>query len=87
MPLFGKKQDLSDKEKKLSVVAFWLFFVTLFAGILPFAFRLISCLLGKSMERSSALWLAFWQSTIIFTATAALCTVAYLVYKKLILKL
>ena len=49
MPLFQQKESLSDEEKKLSVVAFWLFVVAVFAWVIPFVMLFVLNLTTKSV--------------------------------------
>ena len=85
MPLFQTKENLTDDEKKLSVVTFWLFVVAVFAWVIPFVvlfvFNLLTHVVGRAMSA------ALLPSILTFAVTAVLCVVVYYVYRKVILKI
>ena len=84
MPLFQKKENLSDEEKKLSVVTFWLFVVALFSWVIPytllFMLQLTTNPVGKAMGA------ALGSSLVTFIVASVLCIAAYFAYKRFVLK-
>lgn len=87
MPLFQKKESLTDEEKRLRVVAFWLFVVAVFSWAVPFAVLFVLGLMGQVAGAGSAFSVAFVPSLITFLVSAVLCVIVFFAYKKLILKL
>lgn len=87
MPLFQKKENMTEEEKKLSVVTFWLFVVALFAWVIPFTVLFVLGLLKQTVGAGSAFETAFMPSLITFLVTAVLCVLVYFGYKKFILKM
>jgi uncharacterized membrane protein len=85
MPLFQKKENLSDEEKRLSVVTFWLFVVSVFAWVIPFVVIFILNLMTNPVGR--AMGAAFLPSIVTFLVTAVLCAIVYFLYRKLIVRL
>jgi len=85
MPLFQKKENLSDEEKKLSVVTFWLFVVAVFAWVIPFVVIFVLNLTINPV--GGAMGAAFLPSIVTFLVTAVLCAIVYFLYRKLILKI
>ena len=86
MPLFQKKENQTDEEKKLTVVTFWLFVVAVFAWVIPFTVLFVLGLLNQALGQASALAFALMPSLVTFLVTCALCAVAYMAYKRLVLK-
>ena len=86
MSLFQKKEMLTDEEKKLSVVTFWLFVVAVFAWVIPFTLLFVLGMLNQTLGQGSAFSFAFVPSLLTFAITAVLCAAVYLAYKKLVLK-
>ncbi len=87
MPLFQKKENMTEEEKKLSVVTFWLFVVTLFAWAIPFSVLFVMGLMGQTIGGKSAFATAFTPSLISFIITAILSVIIYFAYKKFVVKL
>ncbi|MBN1933076.1 MAG: hypothetical protein JW934_00350 [Anaerolineae bacterium] len=87
MPLFQKKENMTEEEKKLSIVTFWLFVVALFAWAIPFAVLFVLGLMGQALGLGGAFGTAFTPSLVSFIVTAILCVIIYFAYKKLVLKL
>lgn len=87
MPLFQKKENMTDEEKKLSIVTFWLFVVAVFAWALPFAVLFVMGLMKQAVGGGSAFGTAFMPSLISFLVAAVLCVIVYFAYRKLILKI
>mgnify|MGYP000004236125 CR=1 FL=1 len=87
MPLFQKKENLTEEEKKLSVVTFWLFVIALFAWVIPFTVLFVLGLMKQTVGAGSAFATAFTPSLISFVITAILCVLVYFGYKKFILKI
>jgi hypothetical protein len=87
MPLFGKNKSLTDEEKKLNVVTFWLFVVAVFAWVLPFTVLFVLGMMNQAFGGTSALGFALLPSLLTFVVTAVLCIVVYYAYKKLVLKM
>jgi uncharacterized membrane protein len=85
MPLFQKKENLSDEEKKLSVVTFWLFVVAVFSWVIPFVVLFVLNLTTSAV--GSAMGAAFLPSIVTFVVTAVLCVIVHFLYRRLILKL
>ena len=85
MPLFQKKENLSDEEKKLSVVTFWLFVVAVFAWVIPFVMLFVLNLTTKSV--GGAIGAAFLPSIATLVVTAVLCVGVYFAYRKVVLKI
>jgi hypothetical protein len=85
MPLFQKKENLSDEERKLSIVTFWLFVVSLFAWVIPFVVLFVLNLTTAPV--GGAMGAAFLPSILTFVVTAVLCVIVYFLYRKLIAKL
>ena len=85
MPLSQEKETLSDEEKKLSVVTFWLFVVSVYAWIIPFVVLFVLNLTTNPVGR--AMGAAFLPSIVTFLVTAVLCAIVYFLYRKLIVKL
>jgi hypothetical protein len=86
MPLFQKKENLTDEEKKLSVVTFWLFVVVVFSWVLPFTVLFVLGLLQQSLGVGSAFSTALAPSLITCVVSAILCVVVYFAYKKVVVK-
>jgi hypothetical protein len=86
MPLFQKKENLTDEEKKLSVVAFWLFVVAVFSWVLPFTVLFVLGLLQQSLGVGSAFSTALAPSLITCVVSAILCVIVYFAYKKVVVK-
>lgn len=85
MSLFKKEENLSEDEKKASVVAFWLFVVAVFAWVIPFTVLFV--LQFMKLGIGPALTASLWPSVLTFGVTAVLCVIVYFLYKKLILKI
>ena len=75
MPLFQKKENLSDEEKKLSVVTFWLFVVALFSWVIPFTLLFVLQLTTETV--GGAMGAALMPSIVTFIVAAVLCVIAY----------
>ena len=84
MSLFKKEENLSEEEKKASVVAFWLFFVVVLAWVVPFTVLFV--LQFMKLGVGAALVASLWPSLLTFGVTAVLCVIVYFLYKKFILK-
>ena len=84
MSLFKKEENLSEDEKKASVVAFWLFVVAVFAWVIPFTVLFVMQFMKLGI--GPALAASLWPSLLTFGVTAVLCIGVYFLYKKLILK-
>ena len=84
MPLFQKKENLSDQDKKLSVVTFWLFVVCVFAWVVPFAVLFVLNLTTNPV--GGALVAALMPSLTALVVTAVLCIIVFYAYKKLVIK-
>ena len=87
MPFFQKKENLSDEEKKLTVVTFWLFVVAVFSWAIPFAILFTLGILGAAVGGQSALGFALMPSIVALVVTAVLCVIVYFAYKSLVLKI
>lgn len=87
MPLFQESENLSEDQKKLSVVTFWLFVVALFAWVIPFTVLFVLGLMGQTVGGAGAFTVAITPSLLTFVVTAVLCVIVYYAYKKLVLKL
>ena len=87
MPLFQKKETLSDEERKLSVVTFWLFVVSVFAWVIPFTLLFVVGLMNQALGQGGAFSVAFLPSLGTFAVTVILCVIVYLIYRKAILKI
>ena len=85
MSLFKKQENLSEEEKKASVVAFWLFVVVVFAWVIPFTVLFV--LQFMKLGVGAALTASLWPSLLTLGVTAVLCVIVYLLYRKLILKI
>ena len=85
MPLFQQKENLSDEEKKLSVVTFWLFVVAVFAWVIPFVMLFVLNLTTKPV--GGAIGAAFLPSLATFVVAAILGVIVYFAYRKMVLKL
>ena len=85
MPLFQKRENPTDEEKKLSVVTYWLFVVGLFAWVIPFAVLFVLQLPTQTV--AGAMGTALWPSIVSFIVTAVLCIVTYVIYRKAVLKI
>jgi magnesium-transporting ATPase (P-type) len=85
MSLFKKEENLSEEEKKASVVAFWLFVVVVFAWVIPFTVLFV--LQFMKLGIGAALVASLWPSLLTLGVTAVLCVIVYFLYRKLILKL
>jgi hypothetical protein len=86
MSLFKKDPNLSEDDKKLSVVTFWLFVVAVFAWIIPFTVLFVLGLMGQALGGRSAFSYALLPSLVTFAVTTVLCVIVYFGYKKLVLK-
>ncbi len=86
MPLFQKKENMTPREKKLSVVTFWLFVVAIFSWVLPFTFLFVLGLMKEVAGAGGAFGTAIGPSLITFAVSAVLCVIVYFVYSKFILK-
>lgn len=84
MPLFQKKESMSDEEKKLSVVTFWLFVVSVFAWVIPFVIFFILNLTTKPV--GAAMGASFLPSLATFVVAAVLSVIVWFAYRKLVLK-
>lgn len=84
MPLFQKRENLSDQDKKLSVVTFWLFVVCVFAWVVPFAVLFVLNLTTHPV--GGALAAALMPSLTALVVTTVLCVIAYYAYSKLVIK-
>ncbi len=85
MPLFTKEENLSEEEKKASIVAFWLFVVSVFAWVIPFTVLFV--LQFMKLGVGAALAASLWPSLLTLGVTAVLCVIVYFLYRKLILKI
>ncbi len=86
MPLFQKKENMTEEEKKLSVVVFWLFVVAVFAWVISFTSLYVIGSMNQAAGIGTAVRTAFMPSLIIFVVTAVLCVIVYFVYKKFVVK-
>jgi Na+/H+-dicarboxylate symporter len=87
MPLFQREQDLTEEERKLKVLTFWLFVVSVFAWVIPFTLLFVVGLMNQAVGQGGAFSVAFLPSLGTFAVTVLLCVVVYLVYRKTILKI
>ena len=88
MPLFAKKENLTDEEKKLSVLTFWLFAVVVFSWVIPFTLLFLVNLMQNTAGGGGAAFLnALWPSLGTFAVSVVLCVIVYFAYRKLILKI
>ena len=87
MPLFEQKENLTDEEKKLNVVTFWLFVVTIFSWVLPFTVLFVIGLVQQSLGIGSAFSTALIPSLMTLVVSAVLCVIVYFAYKKVVLKI
>jgi len=87
MPLFRKKENMTDEEKKLSVVSFWLFVIAVFAWVLPFTVIFLLALVQQSLGMGNAFSSALLPSLISFGVTVVLCLIVYFAYRKLIVRI
>jgi len=87
MPLFQKKENQTDEEKKLAVVLFWLFVVAIFSWVLPFTVLFLVGLVQQSLGAGGAIATALVPSVLTFAVSAVLCVIVYLAYKKVVLKI
>ena len=87
MPLFEQKENLTDEEKKLNVVTFWLFVVTIFSWVLPFTILFVIGLVQQSLGIGSAFSTALIPSLMTLVVSAILCVIVYFAYKKVVLKI
>ncbi len=85
MSLFQKKENMSEDEKKLSVVTFWLFVVVVFSWVVPFTVLFVLQLTQNAV--GAAIGAALLPSVIALVVTAVLCVIVYVAYKKLIVKI
>lgn len=85
MSLFKKQENLSEEEKKASVVAFWLFVVVVFAWVIPFTVLFV--LQFMKLGIGAAIVASLWPSLLTLGVTAVLCVIVYFLYRKLILKI
>ncbi len=86
MPLFQKKENMTEEEQKLSVVVFWLFVVAIFAWVIPFSVLYVIGLMSQTAGVGSAFGTAFMPSLITFIVTSILCAITYFAYKKFIVQ-
>ena len=86
MSMFRKNESMSEEEKKLSVVTFWLFVVALFSWVVPFTLLFVLGMMNQALGQGSSFSFAFVPSLITFVVTAILCVIAFFAYKKLVLK-
>ena len=86
MPLFQKQQNLTDEQKKMNVVTFWLFVVAVFSWVIPFTVLFVLGLMSQAAGGKSAFAYAFLPSVIALAVTAVLCIIVGYAYKKLVLK-
>ena len=87
MPLFQKKENLTDEEKKLNVVTFWLFVVAVFSWVLPFTVLFFLGLLQQSLGVGSAFATALTPSLVTLVVSVILCVVVYVAYRKVVLRI
>ncbi len=87
MPLFQKKENLTDEEKKLSVLTFWLFVVAVFSWVLPFTVLFLLGLVQEAAGAGKAFSTALMPSLVTFVVSAVLCVIVYFAYKKVVLKI
>jgi amino acid transporter len=87
MPLFQESENLSEDQKKLNVVTFWLFVVALFAWVIPFTVLFVLGMMGQAVGGAGAFSFAITPSLLAFVVTAVLCVIVYYAYKRLVLKL
>ena len=87
MPLFQKKENPTDEEKKLAVVAFWLFVVAVFSWVLPFTVLFLVGMVQQSLGAGGAFSTALVPSLLTFAVSAVLCIIVYFAYKKVMLKI
>ncbi|MBN1584088.1 MAG: hypothetical protein JXA89_25485 [Anaerolineae bacterium] len=87
MPLFQKKENQTEEEKKLAVVLFWLFVVAIFSWVLPFTVLFLVGLVQQSLGAGGAIATALVPSMLTFAVSAVLCVIVYLAYKKVVLKI
>ena len=78
---------LSEDQKKLSVVTFWLFVVALFSWVIPFTVLFVLGMMGQAVGGAGAFGFAITPSLLAFVVTAVLCVIVYYAYKRLVLKI
>jgi len=87
MPIFERSENMSEDQKRLNIVTFWLFVVAVFSWVIPFTVLFMLGLMGQAIGGKSAFSFAFLPSIVAFVVTAVLCAIAYYVYKKVVLKI
>jgi hypothetical protein len=87
MPLFQSKENLTENERKLKVLTFWLFVVSVFAWVIPFTLLFVVGLMNQALGQGGAFAVAFLPSLGTLAVTVVLCIIVYLVYRKTILKI
>ena len=86
MPLFQKQQNLTDDQKKMNVVTFWLFVVAVFSWVIPFTVLFVLGMMSQATGGRSAFSYAFLPSIITLVITGVLCVIVGFAYRKLVLK-
>ncbi len=86
MPLFQKQQNLTDEQKKMNVVTFWLFVVAVFSWVVPFTVLFVLGMMGQAAGGRSALSYALLPSIITLVISSVLCVIVGFAYRKLVLK-
>lgn len=87
MPLFTSREGLTEEQRKLKVLTFWLFVVSVFAWVIPFTLLFVVGLMNQALGQGSAFSVAFLPSLGTFAVTVVLCVIVYLIYRKAILKI
>jgi len=85
VPLFQKRESLTDEEKKLKVVVFWLFVVAVFAWVIPFTVLFVLGLITQTVGK--AMSAALMPSLLTLAITSVLSVIVYFAYRKLVLRI
>ncbi len=86
MPLFQRQQNLTDEQKKMNVVTFWLFVVAVFSWVIPFTVLFVLGLMSQAAGGRSAFSFAILPSIITLLVTSVLCVLVGFAYRRLVLK-
>jgi len=87
MPLFQRQQNLTDEQKKMNVVTFWLFVVAVFSWVIPFTVLFVLGMMSQAAGGRSAFSFAILPSIITLAVTAVLCVIVGFAYRRLVLKM
>jgi hypothetical protein len=86
MPLFQKQQNLTDDQKKMNVVTFWLFVVAVFSWVIPFTVLFVLGMMSQAAGGRGAFSSALLPSIVTLVITSVLCIIVRFAYRKLVLK-